>query len=144
MIIPEECFTILTMPQNHMSCLCLSLHVIYKTPESICTGANMLFISMHTKKASFIYWHLHIQPYKSSRRRLGDTNPQVFVVGLSMRNVRNSIWGWRWRSWPNYSLPSCALATDTPPPTVVVILWSTINQTTRVIPASNWGTSKNK
>ena len=38
----------------------------------------------------------------------------------------------------------CTLATDTPPPTAVAILWSTINQTTRVIPASNRGTSKNK
>ena len=31
----------------------------------------------------------------------------------------------------------CTLATDTPPPMAIMILWSTINQTTRVIPASN-------
>jgi hypothetical protein len=81
-------------------------------------------------------WTYH-KPRNCFGRTRCDMNPEGFVVDLSMRSVRNSIWGWIWRSWPDYSLPSCALATDTPPPTTVVILWSMINQTTRVIPASN-------
>jgi len=36
----------------------------------------------------------------------------------------NSIGGWRRRSRPDYSLPSYALATDTPPSMAVAILWS--------------------
>ena len=36
----------------------------------------------------------------------------------------NSIGGWRRRSWPDYSLPSYALANDTPPPMAAAILWS--------------------
>jgi hypothetical protein len=116
--------------------------IVLDTPDSTpwwwsSSGCLIQFIwysaNLDAKKVRGLCW-----TYQS------DMNPQGFVIDLSMRSVRNSIWGWRWRSWPDYSLPSCALATDTPPPTVVVILWSTINQTTRVIPASNRGTSKNK
>jgi hypothetical protein len=100
----------------------------------------------HLKRGSYIYLLSESNDPNLLDELLNgfDMNPQRFVVDLSMRSVRNSICGWRWRSWPDYSLPSCTLATNTPPPTAVVILWSTINQTTRVIPASNRGTSKNK
>jgi hypothetical protein len=63
---------------------------------------------------------------------------------LSMRSVEDNSIGGDDVHDPTTTFQGCALATDTPSPMAVTILWSSSTATGAPVPASNRRTSKNK
>ena len=109
-------------------------------------------ISIASSTTTFTQWHRCLGHLSCSRLSTlvgscGDNwhePARVESRSFDERAWDNSIGGWRRRSRSDYNLPSCALATDTPPPMAAAILWSASPSHYGSRPTSSRRTSKNK